>query len=269
MEYSLSTEQIRFFRDTGYLRLPSVLSNDRIATMTRIIQDQFRHLTSPFRVSNSGKISRIEQLFERDSIFLEVLRSPEILQPLQSLLGPNVEVLKFRHNHATLNLTGDIPFRLHRDIQQWSRPVISIFIYLEESTVENGCTHVVPTSHLLPFVGGQSDNGGGNWADEHQFYQFVLNQALPVPMPRGGLLLLDSLTFHTVGFNYTKSSRLSTVFAFHSVDDLDKNSDDSTRILLSGNRIYKGTDNLKISGSLRKPLEENKNAERISPKERT
>lgn len=250
MEYKLSTDQIRFFRDAGYLRLGVKLQDSFIDKMTSIIKAHFENKVPPFRVNDKGEIKRLDQLLSRDPIFLEVLRLPEILQPLQSLLRSNIEILKYRHNHATLNFFNDIPFRLHRDIQQWSRPVISVFIFLEDSLYENGCTHIVPTSQFLPFAGNQSDDGGGNWADEHEIYKFVIEQALPIPMPKGGILILDSLAFHSVGLNTTNSSRISTVFAFHSVDDLHDCPSDNSRILLSGTRFYKGTDKLKFSGSL-------------------
>lgn len=256
MKNRLSNEQIRFFRDSGYLRLNARLTNEQVSGMSIIIKDHIQRKVPPYRVNEAGELRRIDQILDRDPLFLEILRLPEIIEPLEALLGPNIEILKFRHNHATLNLGDDIPFRLHRDIQQWSRPIVSLFIYLEDSSVENGCTHIVPTSQLLPYAGAQSLDGGGNWADEHELYRFVIEQALPIPMPKGGLLLLDSLAFHSVGLNTSCTSRMSVVFAFHSSDVLTKNHTDSTRLLLSGRRCYKGTDVLEISGSLKEGLSE-------------
>ena len=188
----------------------------------------------------------------RDPIFLETLRLPAILDPLKSLLGPNIDVALYRHNHSTLNLGGDIPFRFHRDILQWSRTIITALIYLEDSTIENGCTYIVPSTHYLPFAGMPPDGGGGNWADDHSEYQFVMEQAIPVPIRRGGVLFINSLMFHSIGINTTSESRISSTFAFHSVDELAGETSDTKRLLLTGERIYMGSDKKHISGLLAK-----------------
>jgi ectoine hydroxylase-related dioxygenase (phytanoyl-CoA dioxygenase family) len=60
-------------------------------------------------------------------------------------------------------------------------------------------------------------------------------------MAAGGVLLFDSLLFHSVGTNVTGETRLSAAFAFHSVDELD-DSPQPWRVLLCGERIYKGND---------------------------
>jgi ectoine hydroxylase-related dioxygenase (phytanoyl-CoA dioxygenase family) len=127
--------------------------------------------------------------------------------------------------------------------------LVNVFIYLDAATVENGCTHIVPGSQLLPYAGPQCANGGGNWADEHDAYRWIIGQELPIPMARGGVLLLNGLAFHSVGINRTSGLRRSMVFACHSVDDLKETSDGSTELLV-GVRYFKGNRALPISGSL-------------------
>lgn len=254
--YFLTTEQNRFFRDTGYIRLTEKIPENYLEKLRNVILRDMENKVQPYRVNEKGQVRRLDRLVDRDPIFLEVLRLPIISHPLQSLLGPNVELTRFRHNHATLNSKDDIPFKLHRDILQWSRSVVTALIYLEEATVENGCTHIVPTTQYLPFAGMPPDGGGGNWAVDHELYHHVLSQALPIPMPRGGILLLDSLAFHSVGINSTGQTRMSMTVAFHSVDELSGLEDDPKRTLLVGQRIYKGSDKQKVSGLLQKPDEQ-------------
>lgn len=246
----LSNIEKIFFRKSGYLRLKGTLSEKLIDQAVRKIDKEFSDKSEPYRINKNGNISRIDQLLSRGPIFLEILRDPMVKGALISLLGEDIEVAKYRHNHATLNRKGDIPERLHRDIQQWSRALIAVFIYLEDSKIDNGCTHIVPGSQILPYAGPQSLDGGGNWADEHHDYEFILSQGLPVPMKKGEVLLLDCLTFHTVGENSSEDTRKSMVFACHSVDDVSGRNDDVKSILLCGKRKYKGTDVLQESGSL-------------------
>jgi len=237
----LTADDYWLFRHNGYLRLRHRVPAGHVAAMREVIDREMERVSAPVRRNAAGQVHRLDRLLDRSPIFLEVLRMPTVVEALRSLLGPNVIVLQNRHNHATTNRRGDIPFRLHRDIVQWSRPVVTAIVYLEDTTIDNGCTHVVPGSHLAAFAGMAPDGGGGNWADDHPEYGAFEVQALPVPMPAGGVLLFDSLLFHSVGTSTTGDTRMSATFAFHSVDELD-DSPTPHRVLLCGEHIYKGND---------------------------
>jgi ectoine hydroxylase-related dioxygenase (phytanoyl-CoA dioxygenase family) len=250
--YALSETEIRFFRDAGYFKSKGVVPDENIEHMASVVRDHVKRKVQPYRINSRGEIRRLDQILSRDKIFFETLQLPVILEPLKSLLGPNVEIALQRHNHSTLNIAGDIPFRIHRDTLQWSRAVVTAIIYLEDSSIDNGCTYIAPTTHHLSFAGMPPDGGGGNWADDHDEYKFVEAQTIPVPMKRGGVLFFNSLMFHSVGVNSSTKSRLSTTFAFHSVDELADPTIENKRKLLCGERIYMGSDKKHISGLLAK-----------------
>ncbi|MGH9212490.1 MAG: phytanoyl-CoA dioxygenase family protein [Acidimicrobiales bacterium] len=239
--WGLTADEYWLFRHNGFLRLQHRVPANHVAAMREVIDREIARASPPLRRNDAGQVHRLDRLLDRSPVFLDVLRLPKVIDPLRSLLGPNLFVLRNRHNHATTNRPGDIPFRLHRDIVQWSRPVVTAIVHLEETRVDNGCTHVVPGSHLAAFAGMAPDGGGGNWADDHPEYQAFGGQALPVPMPAGGVLVFDSLLFHSVGTNTTGGTRMSAAFAFHSTDELD-DSAQPQRVLLCGERIYKGND---------------------------
>lgn len=242
----------RFFDATGYYRSSLLVPDSLVGRMREVVEDHLDRAVSPYRVNDRGEPCRLDHLIERDPVFLEALRSQAVREPMESILGPVAEVMRHRHNHATRNAPGDIPFRLHRDVQQWSQPVVSVFIYLEDSRQDNGCTTVVPATHRLPYAGPQSNGGGGNWADEHDEYRGLIGQELPVEMPRGGVLFVNSLCFHSVGARDSSSTgptRLSMVFACRSADHLTSfRNPDFVRIY--GEDRYLANDVLAVSGSL-------------------
>lgn len=242
-------ELAAFFIRNGYVRVPGVLPETLLAAIESVLEREFSACDPPTRVNAEGQVSRLDNLIDRDPVFLRALRHPPVIRVLTALLGPDIEVVRDRHNQAALNRAGDIPFRLHRDVRHWSRPVVSVFLYFDEATVLNGCTHVVPGSHFLPYAGPQSNDGGGTWADEHEPFQHLIGQELPVPMPRGGVLVVDGLAFHSVGVNHSNTTRRSMVFACHSCDDLQPLHDHS-RVLLVGERRYRGSSVHSVSGSL-------------------
>jgi ectoine hydroxylase-related dioxygenase (phytanoyl-CoA dioxygenase family) len=244
------TDLVRFFDAAGYAKLPDLLPEAIVDRMRSVIDDHFARAVSPYRVNSHGQPCRLDALLERDLVFLDALRHDSVAEALSQILGPTVDVVHNRHNHATLNNRDDIPFRLHRDIQQWSQPLVAVFFYLEPSTVANGCTTIVPATHRLPYAGPQSRGGGGNWADEHDEYKHMIGQELPVEMPAGGVLLLNCLCFHSVGRNGSGRSRRSAVFACRSSDELSQVEDPDVTHLL-GRRRFLANRVLEVSGSLR------------------
>jgi ectoine hydroxylase-related dioxygenase (phytanoyl-CoA dioxygenase family) len=111
-----------------------------------------------------------------------------------------------------------------------------VIFYLENTTVENGCTRVVPGTHLLPGTQALYFD-----KDERTKTSGILDQALPVPMPAGGMIAIDSTIIHGAGRNYTSNTRMSMTMGYHSVDEL-SDAENPKRALVSGERIYMGND---------------------------
>ena len=208
--------------------------------MREVIEAHGAAEIEPLRRNETNRVTTLDNILSRDPVFRKVFTSDLILGPLQSLLGPNIELVLNRHNHATFNRSGDSTTRLHRDVLQWSRAVVTAIVYLDPSTEETGCTHVVPGSQFLPFIG--TPNNGGTWMDEHSAFSDLIDQAVPVPVSKGGVLLIDSLVFHAAGFNRTPCTRLSVCCAYHSVDELSGVESDPKKTLVCGERLYRGND---------------------------
>lgn len=236
----LTQQQIRFFRDTGYLKISEKVPTEDLERMRRVIVQHIDECIPPFKLDSSGSINRLDQVVTRDPVFKHVFCSPLILNPLESLLGPNIELVLNRHNHATVNSHGNTKFRLHRDILQWSRSVVTVIVFLDDADTDNGCTHLIPGSHFLPFIG--TPNNGGTWMDEHSVYGDLLEQALPIPVSRGGVIMFDSLVFHTIGENRSDRTRMSVCMGFRSVNELSGVKNDPKCMLVLGDRIYRGND---------------------------
>jgi phytanoyl-CoA hydroxylase len=244
---TLSHEQTRFFREQGYFRLSGVLDSSQIERLRKFViaekakEDEIRRAQ---KIGNS--VVKMYGLYERAPELMNelLLANPKLTEPLQSLLGPNVVLVTNRHNHAAVNDAEGTKAesRLHRDILQPTRGLVTAAVYLEESTIDNGCTYIVPGSQYLPFVGVSQENGGGTWMDEHSEYEGLLDQALPVPMQDGDVLFFDGLAFHTVGQNTTDKTRTSMTFGFRSADELDFKPDESRQIIIAGTQIYRGND---------------------------
>lgn len=225
----LTPEQVWLFRLTGYVKLPGMLDAETVQALNDAIQHDIEHAVEPVVRNTSGRIVRLSNILDRAPIFRTAVTSPRVLDPLEDLLGPNIELLRNRHNHATLRLPDPRAEELHRDVAQWSRPIVTVLFYLEESTCEKGATQLVPGSHLLPWARDRDDVARAGLAD----------QVVRVELPAGGLLAIDSLLWHGVGHNRTQQTRTSLTIGYHSADDLAA-VEDPQRLLVRGVRTYAG-----------------------------
>ena len=241
----LSWRQIAFFQQTGYYKLDETLPDLLIDSLRSKVIDHIEGEVPPYRTQNN-RIMRLDQLADRDPIFKELIAHEQLLEPLQSMLGPNIEFHLSRHNHVTLNRRGDNKegqggMGYHADCLQWSRPIITTIVYLDESTIENGATILIPSTHTLPHIGMPPGGRGGNWLADHSEYLELKNQGIPVPMPKGGVLFFNGLLFHTAGVNHTDNSRMSITLGYRSVDELSKDGMEVCN-LVRGERLYRGND---------------------------
>ena len=65
-------------------------------------------------------------------------------------------------------------------------------------------------------------------------------QTVPIPMPAGGMIAIDSMIFHSAGVNRTKGTRMSMTLGYHRTDELALET--PKRVLVRGKRIYRGND---------------------------
>ncbi len=230
---ALTPQEVQLFRHNGFIKLPTRLPEERVAALKAATLKDMQEGVEPI-VRQNGRIIRISDLWGRDGIFRETITCDEILNPLESLLGPNIEFVLNRHNHIYLRDRGSThSLELHRDVRHWSRTIVTVLVYLENTTLENGCTHVVPGSHLLPAF---SDIRG-----DEPLRRIALGQTIPVPMPAGGMLAIDSMMIHSTGINQTDGTRMSMTLGYHSMDELSP-PDNPKRVLVRGKHIYNGND---------------------------
>ncbi len=231
---SLSPEQVHLFRHNGFLKLPDRIPLETIEGLRRAILADIEAEVEPVVRNIDGRVVRISDLVDRDPIFLDTASTSIVLDPLECLMGPNIELVKNRHNHATLNMSAETRTDgLHRDVRQWTRTIFTVIFYLEETTAENGATLLVPGSHHFPGIGGPLY--GPAWTSS------LLGQALVAPMPAGGMLVIDSMIMHGIGQNRTGSTRMSMTIGYHSVDELSDVANPK-RIRIRGNIVYDGND---------------------------
>ena len=136
----LSEAQIETYREQGYViadfRLSASMLEDLRADQQRLVEREprFRDLCP--------------NLLAYDLRFLEVARTPEILDMVEQLIGPDFALWNSSLFSKPERDGQRTPW--HQDGQYWPiRPLATctVWIALDDSTPETGCLQVIPGSH--------------------------------------------------------------------------------------------------------------------------
>ena len=229
----LPPEQKWFFRHNGFLQLdalPVELVEEACAEIWADIEAE----KEPVVRAADGSVHRLSNIIDRHPVFMKIVTWPAIVDALRAFIGPNVELHRNRHNHATLRKdTGSVYW--HRDVRTFTHTCITAIVYLEEANLENGCTQVVPGSQNLPWYEFPLEK------NQEIIDAGLLEQAVRLPMPAGGILLMDGCCIHSPGMNDTDGTRMSMTLGYHGVNEFRKGEDPKS-LLICGERIYDGND---------------------------
>ena len=171
-QYRLTSEQIEFFHEHGYLAGVRLLNDDQIEVLrtelTAVMDpnhpghDLFYEFHSNESTDPSTTLFHALGAWRIAPGFHDLLWNPAFLMPASQLLGGGV---RFWHDQLFCKPArqgGVVAW--HQDYSYWTRtqPMahLSCWIGLDDSTKENGCVHYVPGSHrweLLPITGLAND----------------------------------------------------------------------------------------------------------------
>ncbi len=214
VEEFLSTDELAEWREAvdhaveqrGRQRLSFEAGGEEGTSLTERTQEERDYYDSVFTQRNN--------LWQTDEHMKRLLLQPDLGHFVADVAG--IKGVRIWHDQALIKEPYGNPTAYHLDVPFWSfksADAITIWIALDDATIENGCLYYVPGSHLAQ----KFDNVGiGNelgalfdvypeWADV---------AAVPCPVPAGGALLHNGLTFHGAGANMTPGRRRAMTCAY-------------------------------------------------------
>lgn len=242
----LSDAQLQRFQEQGYLHLQGLLSDADINPLMQELNEVVdrtaaallaageleddgagldpdarllaltRQSPKPFRAIFSGE--------PRGPALFNFLRLPQILDVMESLVGPEV----FCHPaYRVRPKLPDIPETRRLTVVPWHQDsaymhaekdhqlVVTLWIALVDATVENGCLEVIPSAHreILPHRNVHA-----------RTYLDIVPDALrslervTLPVARGDAILMTNLTPHRSLPNASDHVRWSIDLRYHSAD---------------------------------------------------
>jgi ectoine hydroxylase-related dioxygenase (phytanoyl-CoA dioxygenase family) len=187
-------------RATGYTQIASGLAPHELAALRERMEAVYRT-----QAAELGGEAALERCKDRDvarcplaydESFIGVAANAALVPLVQRLLGENIVLLQqnglFNRPQAAHYQT-----HWHRDLsyQHWtsSEPLaLNALLTLDDFTLENGATHVLPGSHLRA---------------EFPSPAYVAKFEQPLTAPAGTFLVLDAMLFHRAGHNRSNGQR--------------------------------------------------------------
>lgn len=152
--YNVSEEQSNFYDENGFVLLKGVLNNDEVSEYRKIIDKTVEELTSHDKRTLAEKTPYEREFLQCGHLWRNY---PEIKKlTLSERLGSiakqllKAEHVRLWHDQALYKVPGGDATQPHLDISYW--PMIekkagTIWIALDEVTVEMGAMHFIPGSH--------------------------------------------------------------------------------------------------------------------------
>jgi hypothetical protein len=223
----LSPTQIASFHEQGFLTLPQVSPPAEIVALRGIFERLFAQRAGRKEGAQFDMVThdeddaapKLTQIIKPANFAPELLATrfrSNGLSIARQLLGPNViqvsehAILKPAHYGAATPWHQDEAFRE----AEFEYEQLSIWMPLQEATLENGCMHYIPrTNH----VGVLDHRSPGDDPRVHALEcsgHFDPAAAVACPLPGGGAAIHHGRTLHYAGPNQTSIPRYAYVLMF-------------------------------------------------------
>lgn len=231
MKHVPSSEQIAFYRANGFVVIedfltPQELENWRGAVMRAVDQRAGKKMPGKDIVIGEddginedgdyfGKVfDQLLNLWQTNKEVKGLMLDERIGKMAATLSG--VDGIRIWHDQALFKRPWANPTAWHLDTPFWSffdRNAISIWVALDDATLQNGCLYFIPGSHK----GTNFDKItiGRNMDGIFEIYpQFAKTAPVPAPMKAGSCSFHNGLTIHGAGANMTNAWRRAMTCAY-------------------------------------------------------
>ncbi len=218
----LTAEQIDYFNENGYLRIPQVYTPEEVGAMEReldqLIQDWATTnmgWTGPWRqvymspdVEQRSMLTHLHDLHFYSEAWCRAVTHPRLTDALADLLGPNVEL-----HHTTLHIkppeTG-MPFPLHQDSPFYRHEgfsYVDAIVHLDDTNDDNGCLRFVPGSHNQGHIEHITEVNGEPCSPHLPTDRWRLEDTVACPAQAGDVVAFSIYTVHGSYINRTDRLR--------------------------------------------------------------
>lgn len=227
MRSTLTREQIAYYRENGFVAHRQLLAPAEVAELRQAVLGSVEELNRSRKKVAGGDLAidsgddyygkvftQRLNLWRINPTVKKVMLHPELGRMLCHLEG--VSGYRVWHDQTLIKEPFGNPTSWHLDNPYWSffsPHAISVWIALEDATLENGCMWFVPGSHRHATY----DNVGigSNMAELFKIYpKMAAIDPVAVPMKAGDCSFHNGLVAHGAGANMTRGRRIAMTCAY-------------------------------------------------------
>lgn len=231
MNTKLSKSQLDFYSDNGYLIVEDFLSAEELEQWRQAVTKAVKNrngLKMPGKAIHIGEYDGINEdaayfnnvfdqllnLWQTSEEVKQIMLDERIGQMAAELAG--VDGIRIWHDQALIKKPWANPTSWHLDAPFWSfsdRHALSIWVALDDATLENGCLFFIPGSHKQTTFEntGIGKNIGGIFGVYPQFKHSPSKAAV---MKAGSCSFHNGLTIHGAHANMTSGFRRAMTCAY-------------------------------------------------------
>ncbi|MBU1820361.1 MAG: phytanoyl-CoA dioxygenase family protein [Bacteroidetes bacterium] len=229
MKTTLDAEQIQSYQENGFLVVEDFLSADELAFWREAVDEAITNRKGkklPDRASVYGKgdekdkdyydkvFDQMINLWMDNEKVRQLMVNEHIGKMAAELAG--VDGIRIWHDQALVKKPWANPTSWHLDTPYWSfsdRRAISIWVALDDATLENGCLFFIPGSHHTTTF--ENPGIGKNMGAIFDFYpEFRATRSVAAPMKAGSCSFHNGLCIHGAHANMTPGQRRAMTCAY-------------------------------------------------------
>lgn len=224
MKNQLNNEQIQFYQNNGFIVIEDFLSPEELEHWRKAVTtavEERAGIKIPGKDIKTGEADGINEdadyfakvfdqllnLWQTNEQVKKLMLDQRIGKMAAQLAG--VDGIRIWHDQALIKRPWANPTAWHLDTPFWSysdRNAISIWVALDNATLENGCLFFIPGSHKL--TGFDKITIGKNMDGIFEIYPGLINtKPVAAPMKAGSCSFHNGLTIHGANANMTNESR--------------------------------------------------------------
>jgi len=231
MNTSITKDQIEFYQQNGYIIIEDFLSPEELNIWRNAVEAA---LTDRKGQKMPGKVATINEddginndaeyfskvfdqlinLWQTNEAVKELMIDERIGKMAAELAG--VDGIRIWHDQALFKKPWANPTSWHLDTPFWSftdRRALSIWVALDDATLENGCLFFIPESHQKTSF--ENPGIGKNMDSIFEIYpEFKTKGSIAAPMKAGSCSFHNGLTIHGAHANMTPGSRRAMTCAY-------------------------------------------------------
>ncbi len=145
-------------------------------------------------------------LAARSPIFQKAVGDERLLNILEAILSPDIEFLSDKVVFKSAAMDFASPW--HQDWHYWhGAHKVSIWVALDDATVENGCLKLFPGSHTSPIVHDGDASDGHGFGNRLRPDAVDENRAVTAELEAGSAVFFHDLTLHASHPNRSGAER--------------------------------------------------------------